>query len=94
MKVHGFEEVARFPKKRDLYRDDPPQLCVDDLVTRVNLAAVLRMKDQGVSDPKRGTRGHMYVHVKVTVPNTSNPKARKLVEELGQLEPDPRMGKF
>ncbi len=55
---------------------------------------VLRMKKQGIPSPKGGHRGHMYVHIKVTVPEASDPEAKKLMEELGRLESDPRVGKF
>jgi molecular chaperone DnaJ len=56
--------------------------------------ARLRMKGKGAPDPKRGVKGDMYVHVQIVVPKTTNPKARKILEELKAVETDPRAGWF
>lgn len=56
--------------------------------------ARLRMKDKGAPNPKRGAKGDMYVHVQIVVPKTTNPKTRKILEELKTIETDPRKGRF
>lgn len=56
--------------------------------------AKLRMKGKGAPHPKGGARGDMYVHVQIVVPKTTNPKARRILEELKGLETDPREGRF
>jgi molecular chaperone DnaJ len=56
--------------------------------------AKLRMKGKGAPDPKTGVRGDMYVHTQIVVPKETDPRARKIFEELKGLEKDPRAGKF
>lgn len=54
----------------------------------------LRMKGKGAPDPKGGSRGDMYVHCQIVVPRARDARARKVFEELGRMETDPRAGMF
>lgn len=56
--------------------------------------SLLRMKGKGAPSPTGGRKGDLYVHLKVAVPRDPDPKTRDLLEQLKQLEPDPRKGKF
>jgi molecular chaperone DnaJ len=56
--------------------------------------AVLRMKGKGIASHKDHAPGDMYVHVHVTLPDSLDEKARRLFEELKNVEQDPRKGKF
>jgi molecular chaperone DnaJ len=56
--------------------------------------AQLRLKGKGAPNPKRSGNGDLYVHVQVDVPQRVDSKTRKLLQELADLEPDPRAGKF
>jgi len=56
--------------------------------------AVLRLKNKGAPRPKGGGHGDLYVRVQLTTPINLDARGRKLLEELREIEPDPRKGKF
>jgi DnaJ-class molecular chaperone len=56
--------------------------------------AVLRLRKKGAPCPKGGGGGDLYVHVQVAVPKKPDAKTKKLLEQLKEMESDPREGKF
>jgi len=56
--------------------------------------STLRLRGKGAPSPKGGKPGDLMVHVKVEVPKRPDAKTKKLLEELKELESDPRAGKF
>jgi molecular chaperone DnaJ len=56
--------------------------------------AVLRLKGKGVASPKSGRKGDLMVHLKVVVPERPDEQTRRLLEQLKEIETDPRAGKF
>ncbi len=56
--------------------------------------AVLRMKKKGVPDPKGGTPGNMYVHIQVMIPKSVNGEAKRIIEDLGMIESNPRSNMY
>lgn len=57
--------------------------------------AVLRLRGKGAPIPGGKGRGDQYVHIKVQVPKSEDPKLKKILEELSKLESkDIRRGIF
>ncbi len=52
-----------------------------------------RLRDKGVENPRKGTRGDQIVEVVIQAPDVSNERTRELLRELAQVDaPDPRAG--
>lgn len=51
----------------------------------------LRLRGKGAADPKTNSRGDQYVVLKIVLPKTFSPEARRLLGELAETDPyDPR----
>jgi len=56
--------------------------------------SVLRLKGKGAPAPKGGKKGDLLAHVKVVVPEKADAKTKKLLNQLKDLESNPREGLF
>ena len=55
----------------------------------------LRLKEKGVPNVRKGTRGDEYVEIQVVVPEPTDERVRKVMKELEELAPgDPRKDLF
>lgn len=44
----------------------------------------LRLRGKGVADPRSGAKGDLYVTIRITTPRNLSPRARELIEQLGE----------
>jgi molecular chaperone DnaJ len=60
-----------------------------------NSGRTLRLKEKGVPNVRKGTRGDEYVEIQVVVPEPTDERVRKAMKELEELAPtDPRKDLF
>jgi len=60
-----------------------------------NSGRTLRLKEKGVPNVRKGTRGDEYVEIQVVVPEPTDERVRHLMKELEELAPaDPRKDLF
>ena len=52
-----------------------------------NTGATLRLKGQGIIDPKSGQKGDQYVHLQVVLPDGADPELEAFVEDWSHKKP-------
>lgn len=61
--------------------------CSLTIPERTRPGSVLRLRGQGLPVPGTSDRGHLYVAVRVQMPDELHPEVRKLYEQIRELQP-------